>query len=127
MAWKGTRPSAFADTLEKTLTKRQKDIAAFALQQVIFGSPFDEGAYKGNHRVSVNGQTYEFDPSQLDTNGQATLNDGMSKIGAISQAFGVVYIQNNAPYGERLENGWSQQAPQGVYDIAFNNTAERFR
>lgn len=127
MAWKGTRPSAFAITVEKALTSRQKEIAAFALQQVIIGSPFDEGAYKGNHRVSVNGVTYEFDPSQLDTSGQATLNDGMSKIGTISQPFGVVYIQNSAPYGERLENGWSDQAPQGVYGIAYNNTVERFR
>lgn len=127
MAWKGTKPSAFAITVEKALTSRQKEIASFALQQVIIGSPVDEGAYKGNHRVSVNGVTYEFDPEKVDASGNSTLSEGLSQIGGISHPFGVTYIQNNAPYGERLENGWSDQAPQGVYGIAYNSTVERFR
>jgi len=29
----------------------------------------------------------------------------------------VYWLVNNTPYGRRLENGWSRQAPQGVYAL----------
>lgn len=33
-------------------------------------------------------------------------------------AAGIHYIVNNTPYSERLENGWSTQAPSGMYKLA---------
>jgi hypothetical protein len=126
MAWTGTRPSAFARTIERTLTQRQKDIATYTLNQLITSSPVQDGAYRGNHRVTVNGITSFFDPTQ--TSEQAALSAGLGVIGGISQAFGEVVIQNNAPYGQRLEAGWSQQGSGGnYYAIAFNSAVERFR
>lgn len=116
----------FADEVEKSLTQRQKQIAVYALQQVIFGSPVDEGTYKGNHRVTVNGVTGEFSLEMQDENGQRTLNEGLAVIGSISRPFGEVVIQNNLPYGEALEDGSSGQAPAGVYTVAFNSTIQRF-
>lgn len=125
MSW--SRPlSGFADEVEKNLTQRQRQIAVYALQQVIFGSPVDEGTYKGNHRVTVNGVTGEFSLELQDDNGQRTLNEGLAVIGSISKPFGEVVIQNNLPYGEALEGGSSGQAPAGVYTVAFNSTVQRF-
>ena len=117
----------FADQVEKDLTQRQKDIAAYALQQVITGSPVQDGTYRGNHRVTVNSQTRDYDLSIAGKSGQQTLFEGMQIIGRISRPFGSVTIQNNVPYGERLENGWSGQAPAGVYGVAEQSTKERFK
>lgn len=126
MAWKGTRPSAFAKTIERSVTRRQKEIATFALRELIATSPVDEGAYRGNHRVTVNGITLEFDPEC--TSDQAALSEGLGVIGGISSSFGEVFIQNNAPYGQALEDGWSSQGSSGnYYALAFNATVEHFR
>ncbi|KAA5656825.1 hypothetical protein J471_5157, partial [Acinetobacter baumannii 1032359] len=38
----------------------------------------------------------------------------------------LVYIQNNQPYAERLENGWSDQAPQGIYGLTFNFISQKY-
>ena len=38
-----------------------------------------------------------------------------------------VLIQTNLPYAERLENGHSTQAPDGVYELAFISVSEVFR
>ena len=38
----------------------------------------------------------------------------------------LVYIQNNKPYAERLENGWSDQAPQGIYGLTFNFISQKY-
>lgn len=46
---------------------------------------------------------------------------GGSTISAIAQAAsgktGVHYIANNLPYAQRIENGWSRQAPQGIVSL----------
>lgn len=130
MATRGwSRPlSGFAKQVERDLSDRQKEIAAYALAELITTSPVDQGAYKGNHRLTVNGRTFEFDPDRKDTGGQATLNDGTQALGTISGAFNEVVIQNNAPYGQRLEDGWSSQGSGGdYYANAFKATKERFR
>lgn len=31
----------------------------------------------------------------------------------------VYYLANNVPYAQRIENGWSRQAPQGVVGLAM--------
>jgi len=126
MSWSKSL-SGFADEAEKALTERQKDIALYFLQQVIVGSPVDEGTYRGNHRVTVDGITLDYDMSLKDAGGQMTLMSGMQQIGTVSQPFGSITIQNNLPYGERIENGWSMQAASGVYSVALNSTVEKFK
>jgi hypothetical protein len=49
----------------------------------------------------------------IDPTGQATVGRIVAAIP--EQAAGkVFYIANTAPYGERIEDGWSRQAPQGL-------------
>ena len=49
--------------------------------------------------------------------------DGSRTVGAIlaeipEQAAGKLYwLSNNAPYAQRLEHGWSRQAPQGLVQL----------
>jgi hypothetical protein len=124
--WRGTRPGAFGEIIEEAAKDRVKEIAGYALQQVVVSSPVDQGAFKAGHRVSINGDDLSFDPEASDEGGQATISRGRSIIDSITSPFVEVVIQNNAPYAERLESGWSQQAPTGVYANAINSTKERF-
>lgn len=49
----------------------------------------------------------------VDKSGNSTLAAIASAV-ALGNAVGVHYITNNLPYAERIENGWSRQAPQGI-------------
>jgi len=47
-----------------------------------------------------------------------TENDALKRIkGSISNSGGIHFIINNTPYAERLESGWSGQAPQGMVGL----------
>lgn len=119
--------SGFVNVVESDMNKKLRATALQALQGVIERSPVDTGAFRGNNMVSVGQADEGYDLSKHDSNGSATLDEGMRIIGQVSDAFSVIYIQNNLPYAEALENGSSQQAPAGVYDITFNNLREASR
>jgi hypothetical protein len=49
---------------------------------------------------------------------ESTAEPGPPVLGEVP--FGVtVWITNNVPYAERLETGWSRQAPQGIVSISL--------
>ncbi|MCG7598881.1 hypothetical protein MHM84_03720 [Halomonas sp. McH1-25] len=125
MAW-DKKPSEFMDIVEAGLSKQMKDMASFGLQQVIYHSPVQDGAYKGNHRVSIGSPADEFDESRKDKQGQATIDQGEAVISLINGDTELVYIQNSAPYAGRIEHGHSQQAPHGVYAEADITLKERY-
>lgn len=101
------------------LVVRQVTIKLFS--QVILASPVDTGRFR------MNWQTTDDAPAGgiLDT-------DDTSGSRAISRATQFVqgsvkwdqfHLTNNLPYAERLEYGWSQQAPQGMVRV----TVSRFQ
>lgn len=115
MTWKGMKPSKFTLEVVAAADERVRMIAGDMLSGVVSASPVDTGAFRANHRVSVN--------SEDNSVGEAN-NSGAIK----SAKFGdVIYIQNNLPYAERLENGWSGQAPVGVYGVTFSAVSEKYR
>lgn len=120
MSWKGYKPTQFAlDVIEES-EEHVKKIAGVGLQSVVAGSPVMDGAYRGNHRISINEEDHAFDENLKDLGGQSTITKESAKI--VKFKLGdKLYIQNNAPYAVRLENGWSEQASKGVYSIAFMN------
>lgn len=123
MGW--SRPlEGFAKQVERDIADRQREMVIFALQQLIQHSPVDTGAYRGSHFVTVGGRDTGRVPEQQ---GELALREAEMLLRADSRPFKVAYIQTNIPYGERIESGWSQQAPGGVYAIATNSTRERFR
>lgn len=123
MTWRN-RPSSFSLQLISEADDLTKKITGEMLQQVITRSPVDTGAFRQNHRVSVGSVDNSFDVSD-------TGNDALSKgIRTIQSGGGIgkiVYISNSLPYAERLENGWSGQAPQGVYSLAFLSVVSKYR
>lgn len=122
MGW-DISPSAFIQVAEDMLAERQQTIAADALQLLITASPVQDGAYKSNHRVTINGDDYGFDPADFTQQAQSKGDAVIKTIPPFSKTT----IQNNAPYGMRLENGWSGQAPDGVYRPAFTLITEKYR
>lgn len=120
-----SRPlSGFAREIEGQLSQQGSEMVLFALQQLIMHSPVSSGAYRGSHFVTVDNRDTASVPNNAP--GEAERQAEML-LSADSKPFKQVFIQSNIAYGERIENGWSQQAPSGVYAVAENSTRERFR
>lgn len=128
MAWDKS-PVEFVQVISKDLAEKRTQIATEALQAVISGSPVRDGAYRSNHRVTVNSADYGFDMTlgkgSASEPPKGSLNvksyaAGLEIIaGEANEPYASITIQNNLPYAERLENGHSAQAPIGVYGPAF--------
>lgn len=124
MSWKG-KPSNFALKVLQNSEQHVKRIAGDMLQAVVVGSPVDEGTFRGNHRVSIDTPDNSKDDT-TDLQGGATIQKGQNVLR--SPVLGkLVYIQNNLPYSVRLEDGYSKQAPDGVYRVAFNAVKEKYK
>lgn len=120
------RPTSFTLQVLAEADKVVKESTAFALQQVITRSPVDTGAYRGNHQVSIGKPDNSYDLNIKDPSGAGAYAKAGAQI-AKAKIGDVVWVQNCLPYSLRIENGWSQQAPQGVYSLAFQSLANKFK
>lgn len=70
------------------------------------------GRFRGNWQYSFGAMPRGFTDA-IDKSGASTLSAIVSS--ALSgNAVGVHYLSNNLPYAQRIEDGWSRQAPQGI-------------
>ena len=123
MTW-NNQPSNFTLQLLSEADDLTKKITGDMLQQVVTRSPVDTGAYRSNHRVSIGNVDTSYDASD-------TSNGAISKGIATIQAGGglgkVVHVSNSLPYAAKLENGYSAQAPLGVYSLSFMNVVNKYK
>lgn len=84
---------------------------------VIQRSPFDTGRFIGNWTVAYGNP--DLSTKGVSSRG-AALQAGESKL-ATYKAGLYVYLTNNLPYAKRLEEGWSDQAPNGIVSLATQN------
>ncbi|MDQ1207272.1 hypothetical protein QE380_000195 [Acinetobacter baylyi] len=124
MSWKN-KPTDFIKVIEQNLTQTQKKIVVEVLQGVVMSSPVDTGAFRGNHRVSVGSIDQSANESEKDKSGTGTIAKGLQNLITL-RPFQTVYISNSLPYALRLENGWSNQAPVGVYKTTFNYIVQKY-
>ena len=124
MAWKN-KPTNFALEVVKNADDRLKKIVGEALQQVIVRSPVMDGEFRASHKVTLDSPQNSYEKG-FDLSGGATLAEGL-KVASTAKIGGLVYIQSLSPYGTRLENGWSQQAPNGVFALAFQSVASKYK
>ena len=120
MGWKGKKPTSFSYAIKKQAEDHTKKITMDTVQSLVNSSPVDTGTYRASHVVSIGSADYgergpETNPVQ-DAASQAV----KFKLGSL------IYIQNNQPYAERLENGWSDQAPQGIYSTTFHYITQKY-
>ncbi|KGA31119.1 hypothetical protein [Pectobacterium odoriferum] len=118
-------PALFAGMIEEDVGKRLRIIAIQFLNEIVISSPVDTGRFRANNQVSIGTADYST-TTATDKVGTPTLQQGSAVI-AQGKPYSVIYIQNNLPYAEPLENGHSKQAPTGVYANAFNSVTQAYK
>ncbi|MGY6625317.1 hypothetical protein [Acinetobacter johnsonii] len=124
MAWKN-KPTNFALEVVKNADSHLKKIVGETLQQVIVRSPVMDGEFRASHKVTLDRPQNAYEKG-FDLSGSATLAQGL-KVASTAKIGGLVYIQTLSPYGTCLENGWSQQAPNGVYALSFQSVVSKYK
>ena len=124
MAWTN-KPTNFAIDVLKDADDHLKKIVGDTLQQVITRSPVMDGEFRASHKVTLDRPQNAYEKG-FDLSGGATLAEGL-KVASTAKIGGLVYIQTLSSYGTRLENGWSQQAPNGVYALSFQSVVSKYK
>ena len=114
-------PSLFIGVVEQDLSKKIRTIAIQLLNEITMRMPVDTGRARANTIVSIGAPVYQVLES-YDKSGGNTIMNGASRLSGL-EPYTVVYLQNNLPYIERLEDGHSKQAPVGMFGAAFNSVA----
>ncbi|OTG78818.1 hypothetical protein B9T23_01745 [Acinetobacter terrae] len=124
MGWKN-KPTNFALSVLRDVDTHHKKIIGEVIQQVIIRSPVMDGEFRASHKVTLASPqtTYE---KGFDLSGGTTLAEGL-KVASTAKIGGLVYIQTLSPYGDKLENGHSMQAPNGVYALSFQLIASKYK
>ncbi|GLX91848.1 hypothetical protein Pfra02_44160 [Pseudomonas fragi] len=119
-------PSLFADVVEEDLTKRVRTIALAMLQEIVLRSPVDTGRFRNNNIVSIVNPVYA-STVETDASGAGTISRGAAAMSGL-EPYTTVFIQNNLPYAQRLEDGHSKQAPPGgIYAASFHGVSQAFK
>lgn len=116
--------TAFIDQIESDLVKQARIIAMALLGEIVLRSPVDTGRFRGNTVVSVGSPVLSTTES-ADKSGASTIAAGQAALTGL-KPYTVIYIQNNLPYAERLENGHSKQAPNGIFGLAMTGVAAAY-
>lgn len=94
-------------------------------------SPVRTGRFRGSWRIGINRVDDTVNEVvSTETPGSLSLGLAGEELGKATAAlaaahFGdTIHITNNLPYAERIENGWSDQAPQGVLALTFEELKE---
>ena len=97
-----------------------KKVALDVLRGAVLNTPVDTGRARGNWQVSINTPATTSSGS-ADKSGTNSLSQGASKINSLPAPTGTtIWITNNVPYIERLENGWSPQKSDGILTPALH-------
>ena len=117
MAARWTRaPFLFADDVMQDAHRLQRGMAITLLNNLQLLSPVDTGRYRSNHIVSFGSPDYRY------TENTGGMGESFNAIqGLTANELPVIHVQNNLPYSQRIEEGWSGQAPQGVFKLAYES------
>ena len=107
----------FNSRFDKAATNIFRGTALSLFGKVIQATPVDTGRLRGNWFASINRASKQVDGSAMGYEGvvfKAKLGDS-------------IYLVNNLPYAKVIEDGSSQQAPQGMVKgvvIEFNRVVK---
>lgn len=100
------------------VAKVHRAVALEGLRGVVQMTAVDTGRARANWQVTRDTPA-EGATEATDKSGSATLAAGAAQIASV-EPYTVTWITNNLPYIERLESGYSQQAPSGMLNVTFN-------
>jgi len=107
--------AAFRAKTESKMERAFRKIILDAYSECIQKSPVDTGRFKGNWQTAIDvipAGTLQ----RMDASGGAAIGEVNASVAA-TQLGNTVYMANNLPYAERLEDGWSKQAPAGMVKL----------
>lgn len=97
-------------------------------RRLVLETPFRDGGAKRNWLASVgtpNNTEIEVDESiGRGAAEQAAIDQGTAAISGAND-YATIYIQNNMPYIQRLNEGWSEQAGSGYIDKIITEEVQR--
>lgn len=99
-----------------------KQVAATVAQVVIYGTPVDTGHARANWLAGIGTEPTNEDPSE-DEDGTATLIE-IEGVLHTRKSEEDIYISNNVPYINRLNDGYSAQAPAGFVEQGINTAIQ---
>ena len=119
----------FAQKTSRTLEQAVRMVVMECGRRVVEKSPVGDGnlwkdpppkgyvggRFRGNWQYSF-GAVKDGDLPDIDKTGAVSLSRITAGVNT-SPAFGVHYIHNNLPYAQRLEDGYSTQAPAGMVGL----------
>ncbi len=86
--------------------RRASVLELFSL--VIYATPVDTGRLRGNWQTTINTPA---SGTKDTTDANAAVAEAVANLGSLVD---VVWFVNNLPYAERIEYGYSKQAPEGM-------------
>lgn len=112
------------------LTKKEAEtifqkIAIDLDARIVLRTPVDTGRARGNWFPSINTPSNQLDMQASDKSGSRAIA-AATATAAAARLGDTIWFTNNLPYILPLENGWSQQAPEGMVDINLNAVAARY-
>lgn len=84
---------------------------------VVLRTPVDTGRARANWIVSIDSPSIR-ELDETDSSGSSTIAEGTATASRWRLGEGPIYIANSLPYIEPLENGHSDQAPNGMTRFA---------
>ncbi len=111
------REFSIAGELEEEVVNVARAVTFTFLRNVIKATPIDTGRAKGNWFVGINRPIRQTKENRRA--GQAT-SEGQKKIFNSKAKWPDYWASNNLPYIERLNDGYSGQAPAKFVETAFN-------
>ena len=109
----------------EALIKAQRKIAMDLLRKIVKYTPVDTGRARGNWQVTIaapaEGEVKkEKNRGPVNARGRAVLN-------GLDKPFQIVYLTNNVPYIVNLENGHSQNSPNGMVRLSMSEVLEELK
>lgn len=105
----------FAEAAPEQARDVVRKVSIDVLTKVVLRSPVDTGRFRANWNTSFGAPSYRV-TTNTDRTGQGAILRGKATIG---RAYGDndIYITNALPYAQRLEYGYSKQAPAGMVRV----------
>ncbi|MGG2098136.1 hypothetical protein ABFY41_11250 [Acinetobacter haemolyticus] len=124
MGWK-KKPSSFAVKVKHDAESLLQNIGRDLVQGVVTSTPVDTGAARANW-IASSEPTKEFNAQASDKSGQGAIKKAFVFYAQNVRLGSLIYLQNNLPYIEKLENGWSDQAPKGMVSTTMNLIKQKY-
>lgn len=122
------RITILARNIETQVDALVRKTALAVDQTLVMSTPVDTGRARSNWVVQIgsapDGEIDAYAPGEKGTTGaentQAAINQAEAAISRYSGGAGEIHITNNLPYIQRLNDGYSHQAPAGFVEEAIS-------